>query len=435
MTFDISKDSLVIWSNVAIALLFVPAYMYLGETFKYFVSPYIIYMVWSKDPRYFPALIIHIIPGSTISSLILLTCLIMVISKMGSVYQYRLRGLFLLAILPALIFIGQIFIKIFYLNNTFIEIVSSLSFYLGLFPFFYGVIVSKKVNNQIWESILIVLFLLTIMMFLPNTQIKFRGYWFSFPLFVVIFVSIINGQFRNGLNNSILLISLLFILLIIILKEIELKFTLIFSATVSITILFFYYFRIKILLSWLTKLRLIVLGILVTILIIISSSSYNGKYRNYEELSLFDMESPLEYFIYKALGDRGVLWRGGWDFMVQEKLIWPPNEVPDYSFVNSSGVNIEGVNFGMHNLGLELMRNYGFVVGGIIILVYVLMITRSGRVFSLNYQNVYVLIFAATVLGTGIVGGLVGQFPLMSTFSFLLMGIAGMIYGKSFDSD
>src|SRR5690606_5522043 len=129
----------------------------------------------------------------------------------------------------------------------------------------------------------------------------------------------------------------------------------------------------------------------------------------------------LAFVQYKAFDDRAVIWAGGWNLITSEDMLLPPYEVPVYDYISNRGAVIEDVDFGIHNIGLELMRNYGLLVVSLVALVYLLMIVQSGSVFYSDETNPYPIVFAAVVIGTGLIGGLVGQFVLQSTFSLIIM--------------
>src|SRR5690606_13125044 len=134
--YIMSRDTKILWYNVILALLLLPAYQMLGEALKYVVAPYVLYMVWKRDPIYLPALFVHFTPGSTISSFILILVLVLTIADFSRFRKMGIGWLLLLALLPLPFFIYQTIERIFVLNQGLIQILTPLSFYLGIFPFF-----------------------------------------------------------------------------------------------------------------------------------------------------------------------------------------------------------------------------------------------------------------------------------------------------------
>src|SRR5690606_1375724 len=143
----------------------------------------------------------------------------------------------------------------------------------------------------------------------------------------------------------------------------------------------------------------------VLILIVLAINNIGG-YSTYQQIDIanfeiVDFESFMTYLNFKTFDDRAVLWKGAWDFLINKSFYWPTGEVPSYSFQTSSGRDIEDIEFGVHNLGLELMRNYGIVFGVYLISIYLIIITKLNIVFS-STKNPFILILTATLMGLGI---------------------------------
>src|SRR5690606_38355269 len=133
-----------------------------------------------------------------------------------------------------------------------------------------------------------------------------------------------------------------------------------------------------------------------------------------------------------ALDARALIWAGGWELVKGRDMLGHLYATPSYSFYNDRGSIIDDVEFVIHSIALDLLRNYGLIVGIIITLTFAFMLIKGpGKLLlnkKLSYNN-YPIIFSATCLGAGWVGGLVGQHVLMPTFSLLLMGLSGVLYG------
>ena len=255
-----------------------------------------------------------------------------------------------------------------------------------------------------------------------------RYYFLALPLLMTVALSALMTTRRTDVTRWILVSSLLFVALILM-GKFKLTFTIIFSTVVAV-LLVYTHTHWKVVVRGLPIGKLLGLfAIILTIYVVMSTGERGGVgygVRGVGQIeSLGDILPALEF---KAFGDRGILWAGAWDTLVRENNIWPPIQPPLLNYVMSTGHELE-VTFGAHNIGLELLRQYGFVVGFIGILVYLTMIGYVGRVFVLRPKYRLMMIVGAEVLATALVGGLVGQYVLMNNFSFLLTGLAGLVYG------
>jgi len=423
------KDNFVIWFNVAVAFILIIGYQYLGEALKYIAVPYVLYLVWSKDVRYFPALIVHIIPGSTISLLILTGCLFLTIYHFNHVKFHKIRWLIIISLLPLPIFYYMTLMRIFTLDKGFIDIVVPLGLYLGLFPFYYGVLISDQITIKIWRAIYLVLFFTSLLFFMPFINYYIRLFFFAFPLYLSVSFLIFNKRFRSFLKNYEIFIAVL-IFIMTLFGGYMLTFTLLGSGFVGLFLAISYYkFRANIKLF--TKpYRLILIFAILTALIIKSSSNYNFNVSDTYNPSMILSSNVLDYIQYKALGDRGHIWEGSWEYLKNKQMFWPPYELPKYNLEIKNTKTIL-TSIPVHNLMLELFRNYGFVIGGLVFFVYIVKISLSGRLLLIRNRDIYETLFTSTTLGVGFIGALTGQYPLIGTFSFLLLGVAGLLYGIS----
>lgn len=433
------SDRFTILLHIAIAIMLLPAYQTLGEAFKYAVSPYILYLVWKREPAFLPALVIHFSPGSTISYLILLTTFILTITNLNTFRKMRLKWLMLLTFLPLPIFLYQTFVRVFDMNLGLIDTIRPLGFYLGIFPFFYGILLFPKFNETIWKALIFVLFILPFLKFMPGIDMNIRAYWFSFPLFFTLCGSILFYQELFKFKATIIGAAICFLVITAGLGILGLKFTLIFSGFVALASLILSIRKSTFFLSFFARSKVIILATLLVAGIIAGINKYgNVGSIDTQNLSYFNWDDFWLLLQYKAFDDRAVIWAGGWELVKGKDMLWPPYSPPSYSFYNARGSIISDVEFGIHNIGLELMRNYGLVVGAIITLAYAMMLIKGPGKLLLNKQSngyKYLILFSATCLGTGLVGGLVGQYVLMPTFSLILMSISGVLFAYTISNN
>src|SRR5690606_42137715 len=76
-----------IFLHIIIALMCLHIHYYMGEIFKLALLPYIIYMLYSINPNYLPALIIHTTPGNTMSLVVLFATIWLAMPKFKILIQ------------------------------------------------------------------------------------------------------------------------------------------------------------------------------------------------------------------------------------------------------------------------------------------------------------------------------------------------------------
>jgi hypothetical protein len=420
-----SKQKKVIYLHLVIAILCLPIHYYMGEVLKLALLPYVLLMVFSKNPNFLPALIIHTTPGNTVSLVILLACIWLTLINYNKLKKYKITSILnsLLVLLP--VFLYFLYDNVFIKNIGFSFSLQYLGFYLSFFAFFYGILLAEKINKNHWYPILLIIFLMPIIMFIPLPQkITIKLFWLALPLAITVLLANFLGN-KLKVKRNLKVWSILFIICIGIPHG--LKFTPILSAIIAILILLFYIKGYKVFFNALTKPRI---GVIVTILIILAISNISdySPEENFKDYKIVDLDSLIAYIKFKTFDDRAVLWKGGWDFLINSSYVWPTGKVPSYSYITSGGSEIDEIEFGIHNLGLELMRNYGIIIGTYLSVIYLIIITKLKIVFKTD-TNSFLLVFSATLIGLGIGVATVGQAVLMPAFSFTFLGLIGICFG------
>ena len=425
----------IVWINILIGILCLPAYLHLGEFFKYLIAPYIVYMVWSKKTEYFPALIIHITPGSIVSYLILITTLVISVQHFRTWRKLQIRYIFFISLLPLPIFIWQTVDRFFMQNLGLIQSMIPLDMYLGLFPFFYGTLLSRKMNLEVWRAIFIVLFFSLGVELLELKEYFARALFFALPALVSLAIYLLLFRHHN-IDRNIKIIAVLALAYFI--SKINLySFTVIGSTGIATLLLIG--FKRKF--TTLSRLISSKWAFIVTMLLVFYAVTNQSRLRSIEALD-FDMSNfkitdidMLRTRLYKkTFDDRAPLWLAVWNNVIAEKNILPPMELKEYEIENFYGTQYEA-NFGAHNIFLELLRQFGVIIGPITGLSFILIVISAGKLLLLkNLSNSFLIITASTVVAVGIIGGMTGQYPLLSTFSLLYIGLAGVCYGTYFQT-
>lgn len=396
--------------------------------------PYVFYLVKQKNPIFLPALIVYVTPGTTITYAILFSTLVITFANLSVIKKTGLIWAFILTLFPVPVFLYLTIQRLVQFGDGLVSILTPLDYYLGLFPFFYGVLMADKFDNKSVQGLLITLFILPTLAQLGIFDISIRIYWLSYPVFMVIFIgTIIMFSQKKTINKNWFLLSSIFLIL-----NSSPQFTVLFSGIVAIVVFYYKLANKKILFSFFTSWKIILIFLLITSLVISNSDSaiksINSQNSYLNEASYYESWSTFkEKFFFKAFGDRAPLWVGGWNVIKQQQefYFFPPTKPFVYTLQTVSGNEFNENEMAMHNLLLELMRNYGLFYGFFIffIFLYMCIISIGKFISSYNGNNLQLLFIATGTLGSAFVGSLVGQYPLMGSFSICMISIFGIFFG------
>lgn len=420
----------IIFLQIAIAIITLPIQYFGSDFLKISLFPYVLFLLFSKKADYIPALVIYSLPGNTISLLIILGCFLISIINYRILKKMKigfiLKGLLILAPIFLYSFYELFFIKGVGFSLTF----NYLSYYLGFFCLFYGVLVAPKFKQIHLNSIILVCFLLPLIMFIPSHEEKIviRLFWLALPLSMTI---LLKGFFNIKLkiNSTLGIFSFLFIFLIAI--PYGLKLTPVLSGIISIIILASLSKSSKIVYKILNPKILSIFIFLFLMLALSLGQSNIQSNKEYDIDSEIDnFSSLLSYINFKAIDDRAVIWAGVIKEIDQNLLYLPTGSALKINFINSSGHSIEESDYGAHNVLLELIRQYGLICG-ISLSIFLIIIFSRFKVIFQNSKNSLLILFSASLLGLGISELFFGQALIMSIFSFTFFSMIGLCYGSS----
>ncbi len=425
-------------SKAFLHFLFALAILPFQQSFPEFVKlafiPYVYFLVNEKNPIYIPALIALVTPGTTIAYGVLLSTLILSLINYKLFLSYNLKYLFILTVLPIPIFLNLVYERVFINGDSFLKSLLNLDYFLSLYPFFYGILCVKKLDDKSIKGIYISLFLLPLFGALSFVDFGVRVLWLSYPVFFIgLLISLYLKYIKVTLSNYLILFSFLFLLI----NDLP-KFTLVFSGIVGLLIMFFKIKKNQIWLSFFTTWIFLFLCIAIFYFVISDSGLINPIVKNLNientEINYYESWSSFKNMLYfKTFGDRVPIWVGGWDAISKQKefLFLPPLAPFKYSILTFSGYDIEVNELPVHNLLLELMRNYGLFFGAYIFLVFsFFLILGPGKfIRKTNSPNILLFILAAGSIGSALMGALVGQYPLLLTFSISLITLFGIFHG------
>ena len=98
--------------HFAFAALLLPLQPLLPEVVKLALTPYVLFLIFKKDPIYLPALIALVTPGSTIAYAILISTFLLTVLNIKQIKHEGLGFLFILSLLPLHIFLYITFVRV-----------------------------------------------------------------------------------------------------------------------------------------------------------------------------------------------------------------------------------------------------------------------------------------------------------------------------------
>lgn len=419
--------------HLILSLLLLPLIINLGPILKLIFVPYVLFLIFSKDSQYFPALIILSSAGSTISIFIFIIIILLSFFNYNFLKRLHVDLLFLVSLIPLPFFLIQLFITLYNGENFLLDL-QHWSLYLGIFPFFYGLIIGVNFNKNILSGIFIALVLLMLFSWASPLVGVIRLSSLISIYFLVIGVYIIfMFTKRSNIHWMLKLVGLIYVISLVLgFSEVK------FHSFFSILLAFFIILAVRrnqfVFLKYLTNpFFYFSLGVLM-IFIILNFQHYGETEINNYEIEYSNFSDYYDYIIYKAFSDRGVIWSGVWTSLRESNLWWPPEKPLIYDYITAGGTEFSEIQFGAHNIPLELMRNYGFILGILISVIYIIYLMKLSRSFFYFNNDFIFLSISATLFSIGLVIGMTGQSTLQPNSSFAFMGFIGVIISlKYFD--
>lgn len=404
--------------RIAISIIATIAYTYMGGAAKLFVFPYVVFLVLKNDIDYFPALIVQLIAETFTIYIILFACVILTIINIRKLIQSDIKWIviLLLSIIPYIIW--HFCYRVIFLHIPIIEAMDQYFLFLGIFPFFYGMLLSKQFTTGKFKELIIFLFIA----FLYSNIVFIRILFFLVPFF---FTYSFYSLYLNIKGNSISLFSIFSIVTLLLCLRNFATFTLILTSIYA-TLLVFIYFR-----KWTITINLstgIIPFIFIFIFMIYAMNNYKKNEDKFDLDSKITLQNSIERASAKAFEDRAPYWKGALDGIISEHNILIPFQINNVVADVGTEKSIE-ITFGSHTLFLELIRQYGIPIGLLLNIIFIILAIKIGGILRIeNIQHNYIIL-ACVTLSIFSIGSMNGTFPLQGNFSLLMMSTAGMCYG------
>ena len=139
---------------------------------------------------------------------------------------------------------------------------------------------------------------------------------------------------------------------------------------------------------------------------------------------------------YKFFGDRAIYWDASWKQLLEYKPILPLHDIPNISTYSIlTGKLLDDLEFGAHNTPLQLLRIFGFLMGGLLIFLYIYYTVISSSVFNSKGDKAMMIPLFAVVFADVIILFLTGTAVMLSSFALFSFGLLGVAYGISKDKE
>ena len=391
--------------------------------------PYVIWMVFSTDAKYLPALILHAASATTIMLVISLSIIGLSIINYNAFKHKKLNKPLNYLIYLSPIFVWLAIYKVLVMGEYIPIAVSYIGYYLSFFAFFYGVLISKTVDNRVLYSIYFSLFVLSLSGNLFDTDYHRVQFAFS----VVSASLLISLGLRKSIPGSLILPAI-YGIFILFSDPKNLTFTVILIIFLVSLFTVLYYKNKKELLIKSLGLNsfLLIVGVIAIGVIKYGGVSFAYIPDSFE--SIKNLNEFIDRFSFKLFWDRAPYWAGGIEQILFLKPILPDPAIPKITAFLSTN-QWQNVDFGSHSTIIELIRIYGIVAGGILVYLLISIVLRTRSFFVLPGHAPLLLAFSLMSIITTIVLTLAGTFQLLPEFSLISMGFLGILYSKYFQTN
>lgn len=397
--------------HLIIALFIVPILLFGGAGVKYLLIPYYLYAIFKKDASFLPALVLLGGVSSNPAPVFLALVLFAIINSRSIVNDKSLALplVLLLLIFPVLTYFVIAKIQT---GTLFNHAIGHYSAYLSLFGFFYGIIIAKSCDEDVWKGMVFSLFILSLFSTVGVLTIYARLLFAfaSIAICLLIFGNKIAYRLFGALGFLIILSYLdtfTFYLTILaaiaccyLYKRNKEKFLQLFSGPVIwiFTIAFFFF-----------------------------AISHATEY----SMSFSTGNALRDRFTMKLVEDRGMLWSSIWIQIVLNNNFLPPVYIDPIVVIHDD----HEIEYAMgqiheHNIYLHCLRNYGYIIGAIMVYFYVYFTIIARKAFKIPKMPILFVVLLSSFVANYVIGGATGNYVTDMSFSLAGMTVLGIAYNK-----
>jgi len=412
---SVSVGEVVFQTVLAIvAVLF--GYPNMGQMAILIMTPFVVYMIAKMNALFMPALMIHCSSQTTVMYVAFFSMMIVCIFKANA---FNVRGV-------RLVFRILLLVMPFYIVLTIQRMVLDLDtwqvafgytcYYMSFWAFLYCFLISDTFNVRalkfiVWSITVLYLFFAI-----------FHIGQFSYLLNCFMYITLVYGVWFLLESKRVIIgvLLLVYSIPVFLLSQFG-TFTFLLTAVYAI-IVFWLWAKQKKLAAKITSVAsFIVIAFLMVYGILNYNTVHYGNYADHMDFS--SIESFLNRAKFKFFSDRAPFWDAGLEQLLVLKPVLPMHDIPNIIPVD----RIEEVTFGAHNTPLQLMRIFGILAGGLLVVCYVVITNLASKYFeNYNMPSIEVPLIAIAITNSIVLflTGTAAMLPGFALFSFGLMGIA-----------
>jgi hypothetical protein len=402
------------------------------------------WMMCKLDIRYYPAMLLSLAISVWCGRVMLIMSVILVLMNLWSLRAYYPKHIvswffFLLLPVPLLLWWGaQNFLSA---RSAPATAFAQLSMYLALFPFFFGLLLSKQFTKKDSMLLLVTSLIICVLAFFAYERLPellrteydadkeyIRAEFIVFP---IVYCCALYGVFHPRLLWCTAVGGILFLIASFTGNTL----TLLGTAMMAFIILCGVLMRSRVFIKLLNSMVPYLTSMLFVVFVILNFEKYSvrayDKAADYDELKLsLKWRDIQERIMMKTFDDRAVLWNASWKYVLDAPK-WVPNNsyIPQVLSIEDSNFKQRNIDLSSHNVYLEVLRQLRFGVGGFFLVGYFAIFIFGGRLLRLPCRDIIFTIILVSVLTVGIVGSTTGHFILLANVSFMFTSILGLSYG------
>lgn len=395
-------------------------YPFGGGIFRYAMIPYVMYLVFRCDARYLPALVLHCCSETMILPVIYVSMAAMSCLRFRQIRQAGAHWIVVALLLLLPVFVNTV-VQRYLLSGDLNTSLISVVYYLSFFCIGYGVLLAEGLSRRVLNACIFVIATVTLLTYAGlYVRISMVGaaICLTYSLYTLF------GRERVGwlwLLCAVTSTATLFM-------ADETTFTIMGTCLFSMMLMFLYRRGCFRLLKTVTGLLPF---LAIFLLMHFAVNNYQRVDIDYDTRGAFTDFSELTGLgsraQFKLFGDRAPYWAGAWADIREADTAVPPLIVDEVTATLLDGNEVD-VTFGGHNTYLELLRLFGWLCGGILILLFIRAMIVGRRVLTVRNLPVQLAILLCSVFAFDLIISLSGT-AFMGSASIVALTLVGSAWG------
>lgn len=401
-----------------------------GSLFVLLMIPLVIYLIIKKDAGFLPALMLHCASDTSVAYVVFWGMMIMCIINSRIIWKdpkTRFIFLVLLSLFP--LYVWLLYQKVTLDYMLLQHALYYTTYYITFWGFLYCYIISSTFNRNTVKLIIASFFIMwLIISFFPDVR-------HARVFFMIVYLGVVYGAYLLYAKKRVLGLLTILVFFPIFYASGEITFTELLVLLYALAIFILWCFNKN---SIVKKSVSIIPYLVIFVLMIYGINNYDNVVVNAidDKMDFSDWNSFSNRAQYKFFGDRAIYWDASWKQLLEYKPILPLHDIPNISTYSIlTGKLLDDLEFGAHNTPLQLLRIFGFLMGGLLIFLYIYYTVISSSVFNSKGDKAMMIPLFAVVFADVIILFLTGTAVMLSSFALFSFGLLGVAYGISKDKE